>query len=132
MDDQGVVDDCTMALSLKKNADTYYQRGISRYILKQYNEAIQDFNESLKLKPGYELATLERGITYYTLAKDELALVDLNNAVKINPKNSRAYYYRGLLKKYSNDLAGSCKDLKEADALGAKGAKEELTKNGCK
>ena len=101
-------------------------------MLKQYDEAILDFNESLKLKPNYELAILERGVVYYTLAKDDLAMADLNNAAGINPKNSRTFYYRGLLKSATNDATGACKDLKQAQLLGDKNAVVELTKNGCK
>ena len=47
-------------------------------------------------------------------------------------KSSRAFYYRGKLKKYMNDLPGSCADLKQALALGNESATEEMTKNGCK
>jgi tetratricopeptide (TPR) repeat protein len=131
-DDKGVVEDCTSALAINKSYDTYYQRGISKYMLKDYVGAIDDFNESLKLKPDYKLALLERGVTYYQTEKDALAMADLNKSIELNPKSDRAFLFRGKLKKYMNDLPGSCADLKQAKSLGNTMAQEELTKNGCK
>ena len=78
------------------------------------------------------MAILERGIAYYQTEKDNLALADLNKAIEMDPKSSRAFYYRGKLKKYTNDLPGSCADLKQAQLLGNESAIDELVKNGCK
>lgn len=50
----------------------------------------------------------------------------------MDPKSYRAFYYRGKLKKYMNDLPGSCADLKQAQLLGSEAAVDELVKNGCK
>ena len=132
MDDQGCLDDSKAAVLIKKSHDTYYMIGVSSYNLRDYNGALVAFNESLKLKPDYEMSLLERGITYFMLEKDELAQADLTKSIALNPKSERAYYYRGKSKKYKNDLAGSCADLKMALSLGEKKAADELVKNGCK
>jgi tetratricopeptide (TPR) repeat protein len=131
-DDAGCVADCDKALEINKSYDTYYTRAISKFQLKDYNGALLDFNESLKLKPNYFLATLERGITYYMLEKDELAKADLNKAIELDNKTARGYYFRGKLKKYANDLVGACADLKTSEKLGYSKATDELLKNGCK
>ena len=101
-------------------------------MLKDYNGAISDFNESLKIKPEYKLALLERGVTYYQIANDAMAMADLNKSIELNPKSERAFLFRGKLKKYMNDIPGSCADLMQAKALGSTTAQEEMTKNGCK
>ena len=120
------------ALLINKSYDAFYQRGICKSNLKDYAGAIEDFNESLKLKPNYKLATLERGITYYQIEKDALALSDLNAVILMDSKNTRAFFYRGKLKKYMNDIPGSCADLKQASLLGEKLAQDLMIKNGCK
>ena len=84
------------------------------------------------MKPNYKLATLERGITYYQIEKDALALSDLNAVILMDSKNTRAFFYRGKLKKYMNDIPGSCADLKQASLLGEKLAQDLMIKNGCK
>ena len=61
-----------------------------------------------------------------------MALADLNKAIELNPSSSRAFYFRGKLKKYMNDLVGSCTDLKQAQTLGNDLAADELVKNKCK
>jgi lipoprotein NlpI len=131
-DDQGVVEDCNAALAIKKSYDTYYQRGASKYQLKDYAGAIEGYNDALKLKPDYKLALLERGVAYYQTEKDALALADLTKTIELDPKSGRAYYFRGKLKKYMNDLNGSCADLKQAQSLKYSYADDELIKNGCK
>jgi lipoprotein NlpI len=131
-DYKGCVEDCNSALNLTQTADSYYMRGASRFLLQDYNGSLDDFNGALNIKPDYKLAVLERGVTYFMLEKDDLALNDLNTSIISNPNSSRAYYYRGLTKKYKNDLNGSCADLKKAQSLGDKYAGDDLIKNGCK
>jgi serine/threonine-protein kinase len=131
-DDNGCIEDCNKSLALTKKHDVFYTRGIAKFGLKDYSGAIEDFNEALKLKKDYALATLERGVTYYMLEKDELAMADLNSAINLNTKNARAYYFRGKLKKYKNDTAGSCEGLKISLKLGYSWAQEDILKNGCK
>ena len=131
-DDKGVIEDCSKALSFTKTESIYYQRGISKHKIKDYQGALDDFNESLKINPDYKLAILERGVVSFILEKDNLALIDLNKYIELDPNSSRAFYYRGKLKKYMNDLTGSCTDLKKAQSLGDIYAKAELVKNGCK
>ena len=130
-DDQGDIEDCNAALAIRKSNDTYFQRALSKYQLKDYPGAIEDYTESLKLKPDYKSAILNRGIAYYMLEKDALAMTDLNRAIELDPKSDKAFYFRGKLKKYMKDLAGSCADLKIAKSLGYEKAGEELAKNGC-
>jgi len=84
------------------------------------------------VKPDYKLALLERGISYYQTEKDALTLADLSKVIEVDAKSARAYYFRGKLKKYMNDLPGSCADLKQAQTLKYDKAENGLIKNGCK
>lgn len=43
-----------------KNPDIYYLRGINRYVLKEYDDAILDFDKTLELDPDYSDAYLYR------------------------------------------------------------------------
>lgn len=43
-----------------ENPDVFYLRGINKYILKEYDGAIQDFDKTLELNPDYSDAYLYR------------------------------------------------------------------------
>ncbi len=44
--------------------DVYYNRGNAYAKLKNYQRAIEDFEQALKLDPNYNLALLNKGNTY--------------------------------------------------------------------
>ena len=63
--------------------------------------------------------------TYYNrgLAKAELqnykgALADFTEAIRINPNLAYVYYNRAVIKYYSGDKNGACKDARKAEDLG--------------
>lgn len=60
-----------------------------------YQGAIQDLNQAIKLNPGLSEAYLSRGVAYSQQRKRIAAIADFNQAIKINPENAKAYYYRG-------------------------------------
>ena len=43
-----------------ENPDVYYLRGINRYLMKEYEEAVKDFDKTLSLNPEYSDAYLFR------------------------------------------------------------------------
>ena len=57
-------------------------------------EAINDFNESLRLNPRYALAYLNRGIAKRSLNLFSEAITDYNQAINLNPNYAEAYCYR--------------------------------------
>ena len=72
-----------------------------------------------------------RGANYYQLRNYNAAIEDLNKSIELNPDYSYTYYYRGLAKKYTKDIIGSCNDLKQALDLGYTFAADDLKANGC-
>ena len=62
--------------SYPENPDVYYLRGINRYLLKDYEEAVKDFDKTLNLNPEYSDAYLYRakarkaGKDYFGAFKD--------------------------------------------------------------
>ena len=50
-----------------------------------YDRAIQDLNEALRLKPDYPIAFVGRGVAYERSGKHEAAIQDYTEAIKIKP-----------------------------------------------
>lgn len=58
----------------------YNNRGNSYYALNAYQQALQDFDQSLKLDPKYAKAYLNRGLVYYQLDKTGQACNDFQKS----------------------------------------------------
>ena len=61
-------------------ADAYFNRGVAYGTKGDFDQAIQDFNEVIKLKPDYAKAYFNRGYTWLILGEWEKAKADLTTA----------------------------------------------------
>ena len=78
--------------AVQRGADhlVYRDRGINYYRLGEYELALENLDESLRLWPQ-ETETLRwRSFTYQKLGKNEEALADLDLAIRLNPMNRYA------------------------------------------
>ncbi|BBC24093.1 tetratricopeptide repeat protein [Pseudanabaena sp. ABRG5-3] len=104
------------------DAKAYGDRGLVKYTLKDYQGAIADWNEAIRLKPDFALAYYNRGVAKYTLGDPKGAIADYNEALKIDRNwgirsAAAAYYNRGLAKSNLKDRQGEKSDLKKAAEL---------------
>jgi tetratricopeptide (TPR) repeat protein len=93
---------CTAAinsgrLSTSSLALTYMGRGVN-YIRKgDYDRAIQDFDEVIRLNPKSSGAFTNRGVSYLQKGDYERAIQDFDKAIQLNPKNKVVFGARGSL-----------------------------------
>ena len=59
------------------SALTYSNRGLTKFVLGKYNEALTDFDEAIRLDPDYTLFYVNRGLVKNSLGKHNEAIVDL-------------------------------------------------------
>jgi tetratricopeptide (TPR) repeat protein/TolB-like protein len=88
-------------------AGAHLDRGILLASRDDYDRAIQEFTESLKLNPNYAPAYFNRGLAYLNKGDNDHAIADYNQVVKLNPNNAGAFNNRGnaYLNKGDNDRA---------------------------
>lgn len=82
---------------------TYYNRGNTYRLLKEYNKAILDYTKAIEIKPDYANAYNNRGISHIDLDEYEEAIADYNIVIKYKPDYPYAYFnranaYSGLFK----------------------------------
>ena len=77
------------ALKLKKTFYLFLKRGISKYELKNYEDAIDDFKEAILLNAEYTPSYYYIAKCKYALENYAGAIDDLNSAIKLSDKHNR-------------------------------------------
>ena len=86
-----------------QDLQAYDKRGIAKYNLGEYKNALNDFNHAISIYPNYANAYYHRGKAKGGLKDYKGAIDDYNEATKIDPNNADAYYYLGHAKYELND-----------------------------
>jgi len=78
----------------KKDAEAYYKSGNEYYDKGDYDNAISEFTEAIRLKPKFAEAYSGRGRAYNKKEDYDIAMSDFNEAIRLNPKLAEAYSSR--------------------------------------
>jgi len=77
-----------------KTAGAFCDRGILFSSRGEYEMAIADFNEAIRINPNFWSAYHNRGWAYFNIDAD-LALEDFTQAIRLDPNNTWSYHGRG-------------------------------------
>jgi len=113
---------CSNAIASKKYKTRvlsllYTNRGVEYRIKNDFEHAIADHDQAIKIDPKNSIAYNNRGNTYDGKREFDRAIADYDQAIKLNPKYAGALYNRGLAKQKKGDMAGGEADLAEARQL---------------
>jgi tetratricopeptide (TPR) repeat protein len=92
----------------------YNNRGIVYNEKGDYDQAIADLNQALKLKPDYAEAYNNRAIIYAQKGNYDQAIADISQALKLKPDNADAYNNRGIVYDKKGDYDQAIADLTQA------------------
>jgi uncharacterized caspase-like protein len=79
-----------------QSAKTFYDRGVQFYNRGDYETAIADFTEAIRIDQNYEEAYNDRGLAYDKKGDYDRAIADYTQAIRIDPNYAIAYNNRGL------------------------------------
>ena len=77
-------------------AFTFSNRGNANYLKGNYDQAIQDYDQAIHLRPAFALAFFNRGNAYLRKGKYELAIKDYDTAIAFKPDYAKAFGNRGV------------------------------------
>jgi tetratricopeptide (TPR) repeat protein len=99
-----------LAIALNKRGNAYLDKG-------QYDRAIQDFDQAIRLNPNYAGAFNNRGHAYDEKGQPDRAIQDYDQAIRLGPNFVVAFSNRGLAKRAKGDSAGGDADIAKAKQL---------------
>lgn len=80
----------TKSIEIEPSAVAYNNRGIAKAIGANYEEAIKDYDEAIKLKPEYGVALMNRGFAWNELGENEKACKDWTEAKRKGVNSAQA------------------------------------------
>jgi tetratricopeptide (TPR) repeat protein len=94
-------------------ATVYQQRGYAFASNQQYQDAIQDFTEALKLKSNDPRIYEQRAAVEMKIYDYDKALGDYSEIIKLKPSEVRYYNYRAYIYELKDDLQNSMTDTEK-------------------
>jgi len=105
-------------LSPAQDVQSYIDQGIKNSQAGHYDQALQAFDQALKLKPNDPALITFKGIVYYAKGNNGKAMQLFEEAIKLNPNFARAYYQRGMVYQSQEKYSQAVPDLEKAKNLG--------------
>jgi tetratricopeptide (TPR) repeat protein len=99
---------------LRRLATAYNNRGVAYRLKANYAQAIDDFNEAIRLEPKNANAFNNRGVAYRNMGDLDRAVADYDQAILIRPDYFAAFYNRGLALADKQEYAKAIADFTTA------------------
>jgi tetratricopeptide (TPR) repeat protein len=103
---------------VNKTFDEFYAEGMRHIAVKNYDNAIYNFTEAIRLNPKLIKAYVNRGVAYIGIDRYELAIADFTAVIKLDPKNGKAYNNRAVAHWRAGERQKARADAQEAQKLG--------------
>jgi len=102
------------ALSGPALAMTFNNRGNAYQTKSQYQQAIQDYNEAIRIDPDSALAYNNRGSAFQHMGNYERAIQDYDQAIRLDGTSALAYNNRGRVHHLKEDYPQAINDYGNA------------------
>lgn len=101
----------------KRKAEILFNRADAFHNNKDFNKALADYNQAIKIDPGNADFYYYRGQLYIDWENNVLALKDLDKAIEIDPKDFHYFRLRGVVYAQQKDFPKALKDANKAIEL---------------
>ena len=105
-------------LSAAQDVQSSIDQGIKHSQAGRYDQALQAFDQALKLKPNDPALLSYKATVYYAKGNTAQAMQLCEQALKLNPNFGRAYYQRGMVYYNQEKYRQALEDLQKAKSLG--------------
>ena len=111
-----------------RDTQAFLNRALAYKDLRDYERAVGDLGQALKIDPGFSPAITHRGLIYFTKGDIDHAIEDFDRAIQVNPKDAEAYNNRGIAYRNKGRTADARRSFEKAVSMspGLIPAREEL------
>jgi tetratricopeptide (TPR) repeat protein len=102
------------------NAEAFNMRGVAYFELKEYQNAMMDYDQAIKIQPDQYKAYLNRALLSSFQNKADKALEDYNKALQLAPDTADLYLNRGQVLVQLDSSAAAIRDFEKATQLDPK------------
>jgi tetratricopeptide (TPR) repeat protein len=106
-DQAGALEAFTQSINVMKQPGTYMKRGFVYFVDQQYQLALDDMNEALKLMPNLVMAYFGRGVTRFEMQDFKGAEEDLKKFMERDKTNAMAFNYLAGCRFMNKDYKGA-------------------------
>ncbi len=91
---------CTALIQSGRESDrnlavSFFHRGRAYFRMQEYDRAVQDFDEAIRLDPSFLNAFFQRGDVYLAKQDYDRAIQDYDEVIRLDPSDAEAFRYRG-------------------------------------
>jgi len=98
--------------------NSYFYRGLSKFALKDFRGALNDFSFVTKIDNSDANAYMNVGLCLIELNRHEEAILPLSTSIEIDNKSAYSYYLRGISFAMTGKKERGCSDLSKSGELG--------------
>jgi tetratricopeptide (TPR) repeat protein len=113
---------CTRAINsgARNPAINYNNRGNAYHNKRDYDSAIADYSQAIRIDPKYALPYNNRGNSYHAKGDDDRAIADFNEAIRLDSRYFEPYNGRGNSYHSKHDYDSAIADYSEAIRINPK------------
>jgi tetratricopeptide (TPR) repeat protein len=97
-----------------RDADSYYRRAVARGLRKDYDAALKDFADAIRINPDEPAYFIARGGLWNSRGEYDRAVADLDEAIRLAPKSAENYHWRGVTRHVQKKLDDAIADYTKA------------------
>ena len=116
-DHAGAVEEYTKSMAIYKTAIALMKRGYSYIMLKNYQAALTDLNDAIKINPTLDQAYFARGICRFEMMDFKGSEEDMTRYIKKDQKNPLAYNYMAGIRFMQKDYKGAMENYDQVVKL---------------
>ena len=111
--DKEALENAVIAMDIKKNYETYYDRAEMLFAVKEYNEAEQYYEKAIDKDENIVKGHIGKANAYYYQNKYDEALTSANSALRYDKKSKDAYWIRSKTYHKKMDYMSAINDLSQ-------------------
>jgi tetratricopeptide (TPR) repeat protein len=115
-----------LAIQKPKSSAALVIRGDGSYEKKEYDKAVADYSEAIRISPNFADAFSHRGKTYCDKKEYDRAIKDFTEAIRLTPLDADAFVDRGIAYNGKKEYSRAVADYDQAIRLGHRRARQKL------